>query len=198
MADSETTRQSLLCRMQDGQDREAWNQFVEIYSPFVFGILRRRGLQDADAADVMQEVMRTVFRSFQKFDHNQRPGAFRRWLACIVQTRLCDYVERRKKETPGSGDTALLKLLDHQLSREDEEASVVQEYQKALFQWAVGQVRGEFHDGTWQAFWQTYVEGRASKEVADTLGLSVEAVYMARSRILARLKKKIGEVEDET
>jgi RNA polymerase sigma factor (sigma-70 family) len=196
MGDFEATRHTLLTRMRDRQDREAWNQFVDVYSPFVFGILRRKGLQNADAADVMQEVMQTVFRSLKEFEHNQRPGAFRRWLARIVQTRFCDYLEKRKKTMQGSGDTELMKLLDHQLSREDEEASLVQEYQKALFQWAAEHVRGEFHNSTWQAFWETYVEGKASQEVADALGLTVEAVYMARSRVLRRLKSKIREVEE--
>jgi len=198
MNESGSTRQSLLNRMRDRQDHDAWNQFVEIYSPYVFGILRRKGLQDADAADVMQEVMRTVFRSLKKFEHNQRPGAFRRWLGCITQTRWCDFLENSRKETPGKGDTEALKILDQQLSPDDEEAFLEREYQKTLFQWAVGQVRGEFHDSTWQAFWETYVEGRASKDVADSLGLTVEAIYMARSRVLARLKNKIREVEEET
>jgi RNA polymerase sigma factor (sigma-70 family) len=196
MNESESTRASLLIRMRDRQDPAAWNQFVDAYSPFVYGILRRKGLQDADAADVVQEVMRTVFQSLGEFEHNRRPGAFRNWLACIAQSRLCDFAAKRMKQPVGSGDTGFLHVLENKPSHEDEEAALVQEYRKSLFQWAVGQVRGEFHETTWHAFWETYVEGRGSRDVAKALRLTVEAVYMARSRVLARLKQKILEVEE--
>ncbi|MCR4413134.1 MAG: sigma-70 family RNA polymerase sigma factor [Thermoguttaceae bacterium] len=195
MDDPDRTRQSLVARLRDPHDAEAWAEFVEIYSPLVYGTLRRRGLQDADAADVAQEVLRTVFRSMNEFQTRGRTGAFRAWLACIVRTRLADHADRRKRQTVGSGDTACQELLEDQPARDDDEELLEQEYRKCLFQWAAKQVRGEFHDSTWQAFWQTYVEGKESRHVAAALGMSVEAVYMARSRVLARLKKKTAEVE---
>ena len=81
------TRQSLIVRLSDSRDVKAWELFIEVYSPFVYGYLRRRGIQDADAADIGQEVLRTVSRSVAAFDHRRRPGSFRKWLITITQSR---------------------------------------------------------------------------------------------------------------
>ncbi|NUN97156.1 MAG: sigma-70 family RNA polymerase sigma factor [Candidatus Omnitrophica bacterium] len=196
MDDPDSTRQSLLARIHDPQDREAWAEFVELYTPFVYNLVRRRGLQPADAADVTQDVMRSVFSSLGRFQHNQRPRSFRTWLVTIARRRLSDFRSRQGKQIPGSGNTGIMGLLHEQSVSADEEAEIEREYQQRLFQWAVDQIRHDFRDSTWQAFWRTYVDGESCESVAEQLQLSREAVYMARSRVLSSLRKRIREVEE--
>ena len=194
MDDSQVTRASLLVRIRDPQDGEAWSQFVKVYSPLVYRYARRRGLQDADAADLTQDVLRTVTRSIKRFDYDRGRGTFRGWLMSVTRTRLCDLLARR--QASGSGDTKVIQLLQQQPAPQDEEEHWEREYRRCVFEWAAGQIRGEFQDSTWNAFWQTSVEGRETKEVSRSLGMTVGAVYIARSRVLARLKKQITKAEE--
>ena len=84
MEDSPVTRASLLLRIRDGQDKEAWRQFVEIYAPLIYGFARKRGLQDADAADLMQDVLRSIASAVGRLDYDPRRGSFRRQVRAIV------------------------------------------------------------------------------------------------------------------
>ena len=195
MNDSQMTRASLLVRLRDAHDGEAWAQFVEVYSPFVYGYMRRRGLQDADAADATQEVLRTVCRSVGGFDHNRRPGSFRKWLGAVARSRFADFVAKRSNQISASGDTVAMETLNQQPASNGDEELLEREYQKCLFQWATDKIRGEFQDSTWQAFWQTYVEGKSCSEVAQCLQVTTQAVYLARGRVLTRLREKARQVE---
>lgn len=195
MDDHPVTRPSLLVCLRDPHDGGAWSQFVAIYSPLVYRFARRHGLQASDAADVTQEVFRAVARSIRQFDYDCRKGSFRGWLIAVARSKLQNFLGKRKPQVEASGGTQALKLLEQQESREDEEVFIDREHRRCLFDWAVKEIRGDFQPSTWQAFWQTSVEGRSAKEVAETLGMTTGAVYIARSRILARLKAKIQQVE---
>jgi len=195
MGDQPETRPSLLARIRDARDAEAWTQFVAVYSPLVYRFARRRGLQASDAADVTQEVFRAVARSIRRFDYDPQRGSFRGWLIAVARSKLQNFLTKRQTGMEGSGGTAAWKLLEQQGSREEEDAFLEREHRRCLFDWAAGQVRDEFQPSTWQAFWQTSVEGRSAKEVGDSLGITVGAVYIARSRVLARLKAKIQQLE---
>jgi RNA polymerase sigma-70 factor (ECF subfamily) len=195
MDDSDATRPSLLVRIRDAGDGQAWSQFVRVYSPLVYRYVRRRGLQDADAADVTQDVLRTVTRSIERFDYDRRKGSFRSWLMSVARTRLCDFLADRGRHATGSGETGVHRLLEEQPDAADEEEAWEQEYRRCLFDRAAEQVRNEFQDSTWQAFWQTNVKGKDTKQVARSLNMTVGAVYIARSRVLARLRKQIEQIE---
>ena len=197
MGVSDDTRGSLLVRLRREGDQAAWEQFVEVYSPLVYAFLRRRGLQDADAGDVTQEVLQTVVRYLRGFQHERRTGSFRNWLITIARSRLSDFLARQARGVTGEGGTAALKRLEEEPSRNDEEEFLEREYEKCVFQWAAKRIRGSTRESTWQAFWRTHIDGQGCKEVAASLGLSVEAVYMARCRVLARLKKEVERLEGE-
>jgi RNA polymerase sigma-70 factor (ECF subfamily) len=195
MTSSPHTRPSLLVRIRDAGDRLAWRQFVDLYAPLVYRFARQRGLQDADAADLTQEVLQAVAGASGRLEYDPARGSFRGWLFTVARNRLHNFRLRQRRHAqrfpqPEEGQ------LDATAAPE-EEALWDREYEQRLFDWAAEQVRGHFQDSTWQAFWRTAVDGETAKDVADALGLSVGAVYVARSRVLARLREQIQEVQAE-
>jgi RNA polymerase sigma-70 factor (ECF subfamily) len=197
MADLPITQPSLLVRLQDPRDQDAWRQFVRIYAPVVYGYARQRGLQDADAADLTQEVLQAVTTAAGRLDYDPRRGSFRGWLFTVAHHKLYDFLARRRRECRGSGDSNGQLLLEQLPAREEDAAAWDEEYARRLFAWAADQVRGSFHETTWNAFWRTAVEGQSGKEVAEALGMTVAAVYLAKSRVMARLKKCLREFQGE-
>jgi RNA polymerase sigma-70 factor (ECF subfamily) len=193
MAELPATRPSLLVRIRDVQDQAAWREFVDIYGPVVYGFARKRGLQDADAGDLTQEVMRAVAAVAGRLEYDPRKGWFRGWLYSVARNKLHDFVAARRRQCQGSGDTGVQALLGEQPAPQ-QEALWDEEYQQRLFAWAAERVRQCFEDTTWQAFWQVAVEGRRPKEAAAALGMTLAAVYMAKSRVLAALKKEIQQL----
>ena len=197
MPDAPPTRLSLLIRLRDHRDHEAWTQFVEVYAPLVYGFVRKRGLQDADAADLTQACLRQVAAHIGSLEYDPRRGTFRGWLFTIVRNKLRDFYDQPRLNQ-GSGDPGVQRLLESRAASEPDEAGEWErEYRRGLLAWAAEQVRPEVQETTWQAFWQTAVEGKSGKEVAANLGLSTAAVYLARSRVMARLRSVIREVQEE-
>jgi RNA polymerase sigma-70 factor (ECF subfamily) len=197
MAEPPTTQPSLLLRLRDARDQEAWRHFVRLYGPVVYGYGRQRGLQDADAADLTQEVLRAVSTALGRLDYDHRRGAFRAWLFTLAHHKLYDLLARQRRPGRGSGDPGVRQRLDEQPAREEDSALWDQEYERRVFLWAAEQVRPRFQDSTWQAFWLTAVEGRTGKEVAETLGMTVAAVYLAKSRVMARLREQVRQAEGD-
>jgi RNA polymerase sigma-70 factor (ECF subfamily) len=197
MQDSPITRPSLLVRIRDARDREAWSQFVRVYVPLIYRFVLRSGLQDADAADVTQEVLQAVARACKRLDYDPQRGRFRSWLLTVVRSKLGDFVTDQRKQERGTGDTDMIVRLDNVPAREADDARWEQDYERHVFTWAAQQVRGDFTEPTWQAFWQSAVEGKSGKDVAEGLGMSIGAVYIAKSRVLARLKEQIRQLDGE-
>jgi RNA polymerase sigma factor (sigma-70 family) len=193
MAELPSTRPSLLVRIRDLQDQEAWREFVEIYGPVVYGFARKRGLQEADAGDLTQEVMRAVAAVAARLEYDPRKGWFRSWLYTVARNKLHDFLLARRRHGQGTGEAKVQALLEEQPAPQ-EEALWDEEYQQQLFGWAAERVRQRFENATWQAFWQVAVEGQSPKRTAAALGLTLAAVYMAKSRVLAALRKEIEQL----
>jgi RNA polymerase sigma-70 factor (ECF subfamily) len=196
MAEPPVTRASLLLRIRDSRDSEAWSQFVEVYAPLIYGYARRHGLQDADAADLVQDVLRTVSSAVKKLNYDSKVGSFRGWLFTVARTRLSDLVSRRQSPGRGTGESAMHELLRNQPAAAAEEEWNA-DYERRLFAWAAERVREEIQETTWQAFWQTTVEGKSGKEVSAALGMTVAAVYLAKSRVMSRLKEQLRILEED-
>ncbi len=190
-----TTRPSLLVRIRDLRDEMAWGEFAQLYTPFIYRVARQSGLQDADASLVTQDVLVTVARTIHRFEYNPKSGSFRGWLKVVTRSRLNDFLRAQGREVQGTGDTGMLHVLDEHPDASQPD-NWEREFRRTLFEWAIERIRCDFEDTTWQAFWQTSVEDRKTRDVAEELGLSVGAVYIARSRVLARLRKEIEEVDD--
>jgi RNA polymerase sigma-70 factor (ECF subfamily) len=198
MGDSPATQPSLLLRIRQADDADAWARFVEIYAPLIYAHARKYGFQDADAADLTQEVLRTVSRAASRLEYDPRRGSFRGWLFTVVRNLQRNFLLSRQRHTRGSGDTNMQALLEAQPDREEGLASEwEQDYEQRLFAWAAEQVRAVTREATWQAFWLTAVEGKSAKQVARMLGMTPGAVYVARSRVLARLKERIQRIHED-
>jgi RNA polymerase sigma factor (sigma-70 family) len=197
VADLPATRPSLLVRLRDPHDADAWRQFVQVYGPAVYGYARKRGLQDADAADVMQEVLRSVMKAIGRLEYGTRQVSFRAWLFTLAHHRVCDFLARRTSPAQGTGDTAMIDLLEQQPAPAEDTELWDDECSHTRFAWAAERVRACVPATSWQAFWQTAVEGARAKEVAQRLGITVTMVYLAKSRVMARIKEQLEECEPD-
>lgn len=187
-----STRLSLIARLHDTEDATSWAEFLALYGPFIYAIARGRGLQDADACDLVQDVMREVSRSVSRFDPDPELGRFRGWLGVITRRTLARFFEKSRQRINGSGGSTNFLALAN-VADAEEEAAWEQEHQRHLFRWAAERVRGEFAETTWRAFWMTAVEGVAAGQAAEQCGISVGAVYIAKSRVLSRLRERLAQ-----
>lgn len=186
------TRVSLLIRLRNSEDDLAWAEFVELYAPLIYEFACKQGIQDADAADLTQEVLRAVARAIKQFDYDSQRGTFRGWLFTLVRNKIRNFLVRRKRHCQGSGDSAVQQVLaEHPAPQDDEEELWERECERRRFNWAAERVRTEVRDSTWQAFWRTAVEGQSGQEVAEALGLRVASVYVAKGRVMARIKEHL-------
>ncbi len=199
MLEAPLTRASLLVRIRDGHDQDAWQQFVQLYAPVVYGFARKRGLQDADAADVMQDVLRSVATAAERLNYDPSRGSFRGWLYTVARNKIFNFLEAGwRKYGRGSGDSDVHQRLEELAGPEGGLAeSWDEEYERNLAALAMKRVQGEVQPATWQAFWKTAVEGLSPREVGEALGMSAGAVYVARSRVLARLREEAGRLQEE-
>lgn len=191
---------SLIIRMRDGHDDEAWTEFVQVYQPLVERVVQRSRLQYADAAEVTQEVLSRVAQSIQKWESDRDRSTFRGWLYRITRNLTIDFLRRRKREDAKIAiHQDVDEIADMVVDPTDVDSMEFQaEYERQLFHWAAQRLKPSFKPLNWQAFWLTTVEGRSINEVAEELRIECGAIYVARSRIMARLSKLIQQRLDET
>ena len=182
---SESTSRSLLERAKSC-DPAAWQRISDVYTPLVYQWCRHARLQSSDSADVAQEVFQSVSGAIAKFHKQQPTDSFRGWLWTITKNKIRDLFRERGDQPVAKGGTAAylnLQQLPDQAPEDSDEASSLN-VAAGLGRRAMAIMQGDFEERTWQAFWQTTVEKRPAGEVAQTLGISRAAVYMAKSRVL--------------
>lgn len=195
MTESPETHASLILRLHDSADQQAWCEFVEIYQPVIYRLARYKGLQHADAEDVVQQVLSAVAGAVGRWQPDENRGRFRTWLQTIARNVIANALSRRAADR-ASGETGEREILAQQPAADDADSRLlVTECRREIFQWAARQIRDEFATDTWDAFWQTAVEGRPVCDVARLLGKTSGAVYTARSHVMRRLKQKVLEWE---
>jgi RNA polymerase sigma-70 factor (ECF subfamily) len=182
----------LLIALQ-GQDADAWRHLVHLYGPVVYGWCKRQGLQATDAEDVSQEVFRTVLARIADFRRGRPGDTFRGWLWTITRNKLGDHLRRRAAQPQAAGGSEAHDRLQ-QLPTDEASTTVGPEPAGDLYRRALELIRSEFEETTWQAFWRVVGEGRRPADVAAELGLSLNAVYLAKSRALRRLREALGDV----
>jgi RNA polymerase sigma-70 factor (ECF subfamily) len=194
-----TTRHSLVLRLRKPHDEAAWAEFVSIYEPLIYRLARGKGLQDADARDLCQDVFRAVGAAIERWDPDPAKGTFRGWLFRIARNLVVNFLVVQGRHARGTGRTSVQEMLESQPARDEQaEAEFAWEFKRRAFRWAAEQVKQDFAESTWQAFWKTGPDNRPISEVAQELGMSVGAVYIARSRVLARLRERIEQLTEES
>src|SRR5437868_10471734 len=198
MSASPETRASLLVRLKDRADDEAWSEFTEIYRPVIYRLACRKGLQHADADDLVQQVLVAVARVIDRWENDPQRARFRTWLSRVAMNAVINALTRGSPDR-GSGDSGLHDFLDARPAAVDGPASelVRVEHRREVFRWAARQIQSEFHPVTWHAFWLTAVEGGDIDEVGRQLNRSRGSVYAARSRVMRRLKEKVREWQED-
>ena len=195
-ASSMHTRPSLLVRIRDPQDAESWRSFVELYTPPVLRYCRLRGLQDADAADVTQEVMAQVARSMRSFRYSPDRGRFRDWLGTITRRKVNRHLTKKNLGTAGMGGQNSPEPIESPRAIEAD-AQWSAEFNAQILRAALDRVRPLFGAGTWNAFASVWLEDRSAADTASALGLSLEAVYVAKSKVLKRLEREVLELAED-
>lgn len=184
------TSLTLLERLRNRDDSDAWRRFHDFYAPLIRQYLLRRGLHPQDADDLQQDVMQVAWQELADFHHNGRVGSLRNWLRQVVANRLKTHWRRRNRPDGSStGDDAA--ALAEQLADPSSPLSQLwdREYQQAVCQRLVALIRGEFQEQTVEAFRRVAVDGESAADVADELGITVNAVRIAQSRVLSRLRQ---------
>jgi RNA polymerase sigma-70 factor, ECF subfamily len=185
----DTTSPSLLVRLRQPGEQLAWGRFVQLYTPLLFHWAHRWGLQDQDAADLVQEVFVTLVQKLATFEYD-RPRGFRNWLHMIALNKLREFCRRRGTQAPAGGA-----LEDVAVPDESDEVADV-EYRQHLVGRAVQLMEAEFAPKMWTACWGCAVAGRPVAEVAAELGISEGAVYVAKSRAMMRLRQELAGLLD--
>lgn len=192
------TRPSLILRLADEQDAEAWDEFVEIYSPLIYALARSKSLQDADAREVVQEVLLAVSRAVERWNPDKELGRFRDWLFRIARNMVINVLTRKKfRPICDQQDSASFLLNQPSPQAVEESAQFDLEYRRQVFHWSANRTKSEVADQTWNAFWLSTVEAKSITNVADELQITTGAVYVARSRVMAKLRKHAARFEAE-
>lgn len=189
-----STCPSLVQRLKARQP-EAWRQMADLYGPLVYYWCRRYELQPQDAADVFQEVFSAVFRGISEFQHDPARGRFRGWLWTITRNKIQDHFRNRDHRQPAEGGTEGLRRiadLPEQLPDPPSDPDESKEC-NSLVHRALQAVQAEFEPRTWDAFWRVVVAREETAEVAASLGMSPNAVRLAKSRVLRRARNLLAD-----
>ena len=178
------TSASLLDRLKGDPQSSAWQRLVEIYEPLVRGWLRRQHLIESDSDDLVQEVMTVVVRRLPEFEHNGRIGAFRTWLKTITTNCLRDHWRSGRRRPTATGDSDFQQLL---AQLEDPTSSLSktwdQDHDRHVTRQLLQKLRGDFEPTTWRAFQRTALDGVPAAQAAEELGITSNAVFIAKSRV---------------
>jgi len=186
-----TTLPSLLRRLHERRDEQAWQRFVDLYTPVLLTWARRLDLSATDASDLVQEVLALLIVKLPLFER-KREGSFRAWLKTVTRNKWLELQRRRHPQPVGDGqDLPLPPMSDHA------EKFWEQDYREHLIARAIEIMKADFQSATWQAAWQVLVAERPAAEVAAELSLTVGAVHAARFRVLARLKQELADMLDD-
>lgn len=182
----QSTSVSLLQRVRQPGEQEAWARFVELYTPILYAWTRRLGLRESDAADLVQEVFVLLVQKLPEFTYD-RHKSFRAWLRTVTLNKWREVCRRRPLPVAANSNAALAEVASPEESNGLDEV----EYRQCLVGRALKLMQTEFQPATWKACWECVVLDRPAAEVARELGITLNAVYLAKSRVLRRLHQEL-------
>lgn len=187
---SGSTSAGLIARVRS-QDSRAWEQCVDLYGPMIYGWCRRSGLSAEDSADISQEVFRSVWRGLDSFQKQNPQDSFRAWLRTITLNQIRDFARKKQAGKAVGGSDAVTQI--QQIPAEDSRALDASTGTSGVVGRALDMIRNDFEETTWQAFLLTTLSGYSSREAAERLRLTPNAVRKAKARVLHRLRQEIGD-----
>ncbi len=192
----DTTSATLLMRIgRDPSDQVAWETFVACYGPKINHWCRQRGLQEADAEDVTQNVLLRLARALKTFNYDPSK-TFRGWLRQVTEHALSDFfLDRKRRPVAGGGSDYVLEALASVQARDELVDRLEHEFATEMVSQACAVVRTRVEPQTWEAFRLTACEGRSGEEVAERLKMTVTAVFKAKSRVLSLIRKEVKRLE---
>ena len=196
LTDFPDTRDSILLRIQSLSDREAWDQFAEMYQPVIFRIAKSRGLQDADAFDVVQRVLMAVASSITRWAKQGKTIKFRHWLRRVTRNAVINALSRKPLDR-ATGSTSIIDLLNEVPEDcEKVDADFELERRREIFLRAAKAVREEVAEETWQVFELTVLQQKSAEEAALETQKEIGAVYTAKSRVTDRIRRAVKKLEE--
>lgn len=188
------TRGTLLARLRDVDDKDAWEQFINCYTPRIYAWCRRFGLQESDSADITQDVLGKLITAMKSFQYDPSRGSFRGWLKTVTNNAIRDLMSSFKRPGRGTGDTTANQQLAKLVSDEALQtlsALIEEEGERELLEEAEARVRPRVKEVNWDAYWLTAREEMKAPDAAAQLGIAVADVYVAKSRIIKMLKQEV-------
>ncbi|MEM1071169.1 MAG: sigma-70 family RNA polymerase sigma factor [Planctomycetota bacterium] len=189
------TRTSLLLGLQTGDDQDAWHEFASVYSPIIYRISRKHGLQDADAHDLVQQILVSVAGAIDQYQKKDETVRFRHWLKRIARNAIYNALTRRPHDRGVGGTSVHEALNNHVFSEERLEREIESEHQRELFLRAASIVKSQVTHNSWQIFHLTVVNGRSVQEVSRELNKSVGSIYAVRGRVMAKIRGVLHDLE---
>ena len=189
------TRNSLIVRLRSEQNELAWREFVMVYESFLVQVARRQGVPGRHLPDVTQQILLRIAESIDGWSDDGNQASFRRWLTTVARNVVVRFMARARRQAGGVGGSDLLVQLGNIADKPDQQW--LMRYEHELIVWAAQQVRHEFIETSWQAFAATVLDDQSVEAVAGRLGGSTGSIYMSRSRIMARIRRKVAEVDSE-
>ncbi|MEM7456403.1 MAG: sigma-70 family RNA polymerase sigma factor [Planctomycetota bacterium] len=183
-----TTSPSLLLRIRNPEDQDAWDEFLEIYTPVVRTYCFQRRLQDADISDIVQDVMSRIVKLIRDFDYDPAKGKFRAWFGTITANRIKTFVTRKSRNQKALGQTEASAPVE---TYTDPDSDWVAIFSDQVYQAACSRVRPVLEDTTWECFEATWLRNVPAADVAKALGIPVHSVYVNKSRVLKRLENEV-------
>ena len=190
------TRQTLIVRLRDSADDSSWAEFAEIYTPLLYAYCQKRELRHADAADIVQDVMRSISRALGKQQYDPAKGKFRAWLFTCMRNAIVTHFKKRARLPLSVAETAILDAADSSPSTGEEQAWE-QDYQRQLVTWAIEKIQPEFTPHIWRAFEMTVLKDKSPSEASAETGMSNNAIAVAKHRVLTRLRAKAQSVDED-
>lgn len=191
------TRQSLLLELGKCSP-DAWHEFLVVYEQAIVRYCTSKGLQEADARDVTQDVLAAVHRKIATWDADSSRGSFRAWLFRVARNISIDTIADRAKRFAASGDTQVAQMLQQvAVAGGDSAAEFDVQYHRSVLDWASKQVKSEVREITWTAFQRTAIQGQNAEDVAQDLEIPIGSVYTAKCRVMARIRDKVAELDGD-
>ena len=187
----DTTIPSLLIRIRDHADSDAWNQFCDTYGSLIFAYCRKRSLNSVDAGDVAQEVLFRVANGIRRFEYDRRKGRFRDWLSTIVHNEISRWYSKKA--------SSVEMLAEFAGNFQDQNANIWHShFEEYIYCEALKRSRKYFEESTWKAFDLVWCGNRQPTDVAETMNRTLEFVYQAKSRVLKRVAMEVDRLAEDT